>query len=254
MRNILIRSTAATAVLFVALSLALVAFTEEGAEQMENGQAETLTAQFYEQPLMALPEVEEAQAEAEQAEAQQEEMEMETIDEATATLLSTERGLFVDVDTRDLTEDNVYTLWIVTVNEPENCQETPCSMEDIMERNEEAQIDVGYVGGAIAREDGSGSLSGYQPTGELTQAWYDAGLEDPMQAEVHLIVRDHGPVVEDLAETMINTFRGGCSDESLPEELPETAREDGEAGPNTCQDVQVAIFEQEAAPVARTQQ
>lgn len=49
---------------------------------------------------------------------------------------------------------------------------------------------------------------------------------------------------------MVNTFRGGCSDEALPEGLPEAAMEDGEAGPNECQDVQMSIFVQEPEPVA----
>jgi len=43
---------------------------------------------------------------------------------------------------------------------------------------------------------------------------------------------------------MLNTYRSGCTDESLPASFPDTAKADGEPGPNTCALVQAAVFQQ----------
>jgi hypothetical protein len=45
---------------------------------------------------------------------------------------------------------------------------------------------------------------------------------------------------------MLNTYRGGCSDESLPPPFPDTAKSDGEPGPNTCRLVQFTVFQQDS--------
>jgi len=47
-----------------------------------------------------------------------------------------------------------------------------------------------------------------------------------------------------MAEMMLNTYRSGCTDESLPASFPDTAKADGEPGPNTCALVQAAVFQQ----------
>ena len=41
---------------------------------------------------------------------------------------------------------------------------------------------------------------------------------------------------------MIQTYRAGCTDASLPGIFPPTAKSDGEPGPNSCQLYQVAVF------------
>lgn len=239
---------AAAAALIISL-LAVVVVGEEASEDeaVETTEHQSITGNLYEASVFAMPGPEEELAEDEEA---ADDEEMDTIDEATVRMLSYEDGLFIEVDTEELDHNSAYTLWLMTVSEPEACEERPCSMEDVMERSDEVQADVGYLDGTIADEDGSATLGGYQEAGELRQSWFDQGLDNPEHAEVHLIVRDHGPMVQGMAETMVNTFRGGCSDASLDEELPETALEDGEAGPNECQDVQMSFIVQEPMPVA----
>jgi hypothetical protein len=46
---------------------------------------------------------------------------------------------------------------------------------------------------------------------------------------------------------MLNTYRGGCSDDSLPPPFPDSAKADGEAGPNACRLIQDAVFMQDAS-------
>lgn len=66
-------------------------------------------------------------------------------------------------------------------------------------------------------------------------------------------VNDHGPLLPDMAHSMIGFSRGGCMDESIPAMFPAVARADGIPGPNTCRLVQVAIFTQAAAKTAAAQ-
>ncbi|UCH25588.1 MAG: hypothetical protein JSV66_16925 [Trueperaceae bacterium] len=56
------------------------------------------------------------------------------------------------------------------------------------------------------------------------------------------MINDHGPVLEGMMEELTLTYRGGCTDESLPAAFPDTAKADGVAGPKSCQLFQFATF------------
>ena len=78
----------------------------------------------------------------------------------------------------------------------------------------------------------------------MPQAWYGNGLQDPEAAEIHLVINDHGPLLADMVGTMLGSYRGGCTDESLPLLFPDSAKADGTPGPNACLLYQVAVFQQ----------
>lgn len=160
-----------------------------------------------------------------------------------ATLVTTEDGFFANLDTHELIPGNVYTLWLVAINEPGACETSPCKPPDVLERTADTKADVGYGDGIIAESE-QGRFSSYQPMGELRSGWFGNGLQKPQAAEIHLVVRDHGPLLPDMAATMVNTHRGGCTDETVPEALPAPAHTDGEPGPNACRNVQDVIFVQ----------
>lgn len=60
---------------------------------------------------------------------------------------------------------------------------------------------------------------------------------------MHLILNDHGPKLPEFMPEMIQTYRAGCTDKSLPPIFPETAIGDGTPGPNTCRLFQLAVFQ-----------
>ena len=93
-------------------------------------------------------------------------------------------------------------------------------------------------------EDGRMTFTAHVAAGDIPEPWYDYGLTNPTGAEIHLVINDHGEFIPEMASTMLNTYRGGCTDESLPPPFPDTAKADGEAGPNACALIQVAIFTQ----------
>lgn len=66
------------------------------------------------------------------------------------------------------------------------------------------------------------------------------------QGVVGLVVHDHGPFLPDLGATIATTYRGSCAEDGIPAPFPDTAKADGEPGPNTCRLVQVAVFAPES--------
>jgi hypothetical protein len=102
---------------------------------------------------------------------------------------------------------------------------------------------VTYGTGRLAGSDGSSRFHGKIAAGPLPQGWLpDHGLDDPLGAEIHLVLNDHGPMLPEFMPEQITTYRAACIEESIPPIFPDTARADGTAGPNTCQLRQFVAF------------
>jgi hypothetical protein len=172
---------------------------------------------------------------------------------ATAILMTTKRGAFAHLATPKLTPGNAYTLWWIVINEPSACETSPCTPSDVLKRTDITKADVGYGGGLIAGSDAAGRFASYLPVGPLTNPWFGNGFVNPLGAEIHLVINDHGPLLPEMAESMLGSARGGCVDESLPSEFPAAAFADGTPGPNTCRMVQAVIFTQAKATSAAAQ-
>ena len=95
----------------------------------------------------------------------------------------------------------------------------------------------------VAGEDGAAVFSGSLPAGAWSNSWLGRGLISPYGAEIHLVLNDHGPAIPDILDNMLHSYRGGCTDASLPPFFPATAFADGIPGPNTCRLYQVAVFQ-----------
>ncbi|NIT57155.1 MAG: hypothetical protein GWN00_13245, partial [Aliifodinibius sp.] len=63
------------------------------------------------------------------------------------------------------------------------------------------------------------------------------GLENPLGAEVHLVVRTHEEAIPEFLPDMIRTFNGGCT---YPPGVPTNF---GAPGPNACEDIQFSIHQ-----------
>lgn len=161
------------------------------------------------------------------------------------------------------------TVWWVIFNNPDACTENPgaaeqCGPTDIfgpayveslengtpdpalIDPNLAAEIAVVFATGGTTTTRG-----GIRLVGAIYRSAAGAGLDlgsgnivDPMgfgrgyenpQAEVHLVVRDHGkahPVRTELRHQILNFLEPYCSDPNL----------DYFAGPNVCRDAQFAQF------------
>lgn len=136
------------------------------------------------------------------------------------------------------------TMWIVVFNRPEECASSPCEEEDLFDPDTEA--DVVYGAGHVVGGSGRLTLAGHLPQGANDGSLFGTlglpapGLQDIWGAEVHLVVRSHGPKLPGLMRDMIHTFNGGCTHPGpgFPDPLPP---ELGAAGPNECVDIAFAI-------------
>jgi len=166
------------------------------------------------------------------------------VEGATARLASADDGIFVGIDTSGLTPGNVHTLWLVVVNQPAACEADNCTSKDVLKRSDAVSSDVGYAGGVIVGDDSKGKFAWFQPAGKLHGPWFGNGLAGPTSAEIHLVINDHGPAIDGRVADMLSTYRDGCTDASIPAPMPDTARAQGEPGPNQCRLVQFAVFQQ----------
>jgi hypothetical protein len=173
---------------------------------------------------------------------------VQQVEGAHATLYTTAAGATMTFRTYLLEDGHVYTAWWVIVNNPEACSAIPCPTSEILGTSDLVQTEVTQADGILVSEEGVMEFAGFLAAGDVDvdEAWYGNGVTNPMGAEIHIVINDHGLLIPDMADTMLNTYRGGCQDEGLPPPFPPTAISDGEPGPNTCRLVQLAVFHQVA--------
>jgi hypothetical protein len=135
-----------------------------------------------------------------------------------ATLLRTNKGISYRIYTTQLDPGAAYTVWVVVFNRPENCEDG-CNEPDL--NNPDVEGSVVYGSGYIAGDNGAGNFQGSletfdPPAGAQVNvpAGTADGLKDPFKAEIHLVVRNHGEVIVDLADEQLSTFGGGCNTDS----------------------------------------
>jgi hypothetical protein len=162
-----------------------------------------------------------------------------------STLVRTKEAISASLQTSDLEPGNVYTMWWVIFNNPEKCEHpisgiTSCGEGDVLGQplgETPVQVSVQYAAGNIVGETGTVNFGAYLQEGELPeqpgQLVFGPGLINAKKAEVHLVVRDHGPAITGMVEDQLTTFGGGCTAETDPTGV-------GPIGPNECADVQFA--------------
>lgn len=161
---------------------------------------------------------------------------------ATAELVRNSNGISYRLSTPSLLPGHAYTLWLVVVNNPAACAKSPCTAGEITQKSS-TRSQVRWAAGLVSGESGFGTFAGATKEGELSGWLPDRALENARMGEIHLVVNDHGPVLNEFMPGMIQTYRGGCSNSSpFPPPFPPTALADGEVGPNTCLLYQAAVF------------
>jgi hypothetical protein len=170
---------------------------------------------------------------------------MEPIEGATAHIVRSDDGVLAEMHAIGLEPGNVYTAWWVLANDPEVCEADPCSGGDFIGKAVEAETVVTYADGVIVGESGEAHFASFLPAGEVTDdPWFPGtAFANPSGAEIHLVINSHGPLIPEMAGEMLNSYRAGCTDDSLPPPFPDTAKADGEAGPNDCALVQAAVYQ-----------
>jgi hypothetical protein len=179
------------------------------------------------------------------------------VEGASSSLVRTPNGVNYSLSTNDLVPGNAYTLWIVIFNNTDGCSAgaggTFCGPDDVL--NDDARPDMMYAGGLVVGASGKATFSGRRTVGDMSGSangpiddFPAYGLENPMGAEIHLVVHEHGPMLPAYMPDMIQTIDGGCFDAGVPgpgipfgwnlyDGEPGVGAF-GRRGPNTCTSVQ----------------
>jgi hypothetical protein len=142
---------------------------------------------------------------------------------AWSSLVRTDRGLAMTIHTSGLPAGSADTVWWVIFNHPQNCAYpmagNRCGIGDIF-FSPKVETSVDYAAGHVLGPDGTGifgsslavgDTSGCVPANIPPHFPCNAGLTNPLGADVLLVIRNHGDPIPGLVSEQISSFAGGCS-------------------------------------------
>jgi len=149
-----------------------------------------------------------------------------------ATLKRSKEGLNLTVHTTGLGSGNAYTIWWIIFNNPDACA-AGCAGSDL--GNPAVEGSVMNATGRVADSDGNARFSAFLPVGFMhtnpssgnIRQIFGPGLQNVKGAEIHIVVRCHGPSTGGVEQ--ISTLFGDCE------------ADDGMGG-MVCFDAQAAVF------------
>ncbi len=175
---------------------------------------------------------------------------MEVVEGARAGLLREADGIRTRVHTAELAHRDVITLWLVIFNHPEACTDGACGEADLFDGPDGptgVEPSCLYADGSIVGGNGGARFHDRLSVGESRDSCIDFfvdavedlegrdyGLTNPAGAEVHLVMRSHGPVLPGMVQEQRSTFAGGC--------LEFLGAGVDELDPGQCSDQQFVVF------------
>ena len=144
---------------------------------------------------------------------------------ASSTLVRNDGGVTMTIHTSGLVPGNAYTVWWIVFNNPAAC-EGGCGLDDLTRPDVRASLV--YATGHVVGSDTAnfGAWLGVGDTAHVLASPPSPagpyGLEDARKAEIHLVIRTHGPADPAYLPAQISSFNGGCP-------------------PNTCTNVQASM-------------
>lgn len=158
----------------------------------------------------------------------------ETIGES--TLHRNGNGITVNFKTNGLIPGHAYTLWWVVWNNPELCAGPVCGLADFVNADL-VEVELLYASGSVAANNGKGNFSAHLKVGDTTESVNEyifglpsyGGLQNAETAEIHAVLRSHGPKVPGQVNEQINSYEGGCVVNFAPfTEIPDEVGECGD--------------------------
>jgi hypothetical protein len=137
-------------------------------------------------------------------------------------LIRGRKGIYTRYRSNNLIAGHAYTLWLVIWNRPENCA-TPnqCNDGDFAIADQ-VEVEVLFGGsGRVVGKNGKGTFYGRLKAGDVSESINDlfglppaGGLQkgNTFPAEVHLVLRSHGPAIPGMIHEQISSYVGGCTD------------------------------------------
>jgi len=167
-----------------------------------------------------------------------------------STLNRKANGITVNFKCTGLTPGYAYTLWWVIWNNPDACAiPGVCLDTDFPAPGggvNVVEVEVLFAAGHVVGNNGKGNFSAHLKVDNTAGSVYElfgipsvGGLQsgNTKGAEVHAVLRSHGPAVPGLINEQIDSYDGGCDNPFAFPPFSETPDEVGE-----CGDIYAAIY------------
>ncbi|MDH3709118.1 MAG: hypothetical protein OER04_04475 [Cyclobacteriaceae bacterium] len=155
-------------------------------------------------------------------------------------LLRNKKGIAMALKSH-LEPGHAYTIWWVVWNFPENCTVPGACTDADFAQAVAVGVDVMYAAGNVAGGSGIAGFAGHLKENDISASTNEffglepVGLLDSKKAEIHLVVRSHGPKIPGQVQDQISSYEGGCTVFFDPfTEIPDA--------PGECADTQFAIY------------
>lgn len=132
-----------------------------------------------------------------------------------ATLERGEDWIETNIETSGLPA-GAYTVWWVIFDTPEGCSEI-CDEDDLL--SPDASVSAFWATGGVVENDGTATFSARYRVGDDlgeqdTQSILGDGSLDTSRAEVHNVIKYHGPASSDpeMLRAQTSTLLGGCDE------------------------------------------
>lgn len=135
------------------------------------------------------------------------------------TLQRSRRGVQARISAGGLDPNSAYTVWWVVFNNPQACATAPCAGADL--RDPEVGGANFYATGFITGDDGTANVAARLDAGRLAEGvefidfgtgarpWLKPG--NGLRAEIHVVLRGHGPLMPgEVAEQISTGEFGDC--------------------------------------------
>ncbi len=142
------------------------------------------------------------------------------VDAGTSTLHRNSSGITINYKATGLIPGHAYTVWWVVWNNPEYCLVPgECTDADFVSNPDFNLIEVEllYATGHVVGNSGKGNFGAHlnenEASGSINPLFglpLYGGLLDAEKAEVHGVLRSHGPAVPGIVNEQIGSYLGGC--------------------------------------------
>jgi hypothetical protein len=126
------------------------------------------------------------------------------------------------VSATGLAASGAYSWWWVVFNQPQFCvdgcglDDLPAGATPVSNGDPRVQASLLWGGGFVANGTGAAEvralLERNKAPGEVR---FGPGLKRPRHAELHIVLRSHGPAVAGEVADQIGSFNGGCTPEEI---------------------------------------
>ncbi len=130
-------------------------------------------------------------------------------------------GISINIHTTTLRPADEYTVWWVVFNNPDQCANPfHCAGTDLS--NPAVQGSVLYASGRTANWRGVANFQADLQVGDVSGCQPEVigfpcnPLLNPLEAEVHVVVRNHGPPIAGYVCEQTSSFAGGCEGDPEP--------------------------------------